>query len=107
MFRVATDVVSPVRLVAVPALPVTEPLIGLVKVLLSERIVEEAAVIVMFVEPSKATPLMVLVAANLVAVPALPLILPLMSEENVLLPEKVFASLNRVDDAAPASEVRK
>ena len=61
-----------------PALPEIEPVMMFEKmfvpenVLLSPRSVEEAAVTVMSVEPSKGMPLMFLVAASLVAVPALP-----------------------------------
>ena len=86
--------VSPVKLVAVEALPVTLPAIGaltvkfpnvptLVKlepVTVDFKVVpvncsaDAAAAIVISALPSKATPLMVFEAANLVAVPALPVV---------------------------------
>ena len=57
-------------LVTVPALPEMEPLIVLVKVLVSARRVVEA--MMMFVDPLKETPLMVRAFWSVVAVPALP-----------------------------------
>ena len=92
LFRVATVVISPVRLLAVAALPVTLPTIGLLTVKLDkvptlvklEPVTVEfivvpvncsAAVVVAMVIsalPSKATPLIFFGAASFVAVPALP-----------------------------------
>lgn len=69
-------------LVTVPAFPVIEPVMVLLKVLLPEKVlllarrVEEAAVMVMSCEPLKAVPLMFLEVSRMVAVPALPEIEP-------------------------------
>ena len=69
-------------LVTVPALPVIEPVMVLLKVLLPEKVlllarsVEEAAVIVMSADPLKEVPLMFRAFWRMVAVPALPLIEP-------------------------------
>lgn len=57
-----------------------------VNVLLFARSVEEAAKMVMSVEPSKATPLMFFVAASLVAVPALPPIDTVVVDVHVGMP---------------------
>jgi hypothetical protein len=72
------------RRVAVPALPVIEPVMVLLNVLVPEKVllfarsVEEAAVMVMSVEPLNAVPLMLREFWRRVAVPALP---PMLSEE--------------------------
>ena len=72
------NVVVYTPLVTVPALPVIEPLIVLLKmlvplnVLLFAKSVEEAAVTVMLEVPSKVTPLMVRPVWRAVAVEALP-----------------------------------
>ena len=60
---------------SVPRVGSVEKLLVPEKVLLFERIVEEAAVIVILPEPSKETLLMVTGLASFVAVPALPEIL--------------------------------
>ncbi len=70
------------------------------KVLVSERSVDDAAVMVMLAVPSKEVPLMVRGVWSAVAVPAFPAMEPVMVEEKVLEPEKVFASARSVDDAA-------
>jgi len=90
--------------VAVAALPVTLPAIGLVTVKLpsvptdvNEEVttllakvvpvsVPAAAGTVMFAEPSKLTPLIVLGVASVVAVPALPVTLPAIGLVTVKLP---------------------
>ena len=92
LFNVATLVVSPVKPVAVAALPVMLPSMGLVTFRLTsvptlvklEPVTVEfrlapvsvpaAAGTVIFALPSKATPLIFFEAASLVAVPALPVI---------------------------------
>ena len=92
LFRVATGVVSPVRLLAVAALPVILPTIGLVTVKLVnvptlvklEPVtvdfkvlpvnVPASAVTVISPVPSNATPLMFFGVSNLVAVAALPVV---------------------------------
>ena len=92
LFRVATLEVSPVKLVAVAAFPVTLPAIGLVTVKFAnvptlvklEPVtvdfnvvpvnVSAAAGALISALPSNATPLMFFEAANLVAVAALPVI---------------------------------
>jgi hypothetical protein len=95
-------------LVTVPALPETSPVIKELKILLPEKVllfasrVLEAAVIVMFCEPSNAVPLMLRGVARVLAVPALPEILPVMVVEKVLVPEKVLLSAKRVEEAALA-----
>ena len=70
------------------------------KVLAFARSVEEAAVMVMLPVPSKETPLMVRGVWRAVAVPALPLMDPVMVEEKVLLPEKVLELARSVEEAA-------
>ena len=71
-----------------------------VKVLLSERSVEDAALIVIFDEPLNETPLIVRAVWSAVAVPAFPLTDPVMSDEKTSLPLKVLLSLSNVEDAA-------
>ena len=70
------------------------------KVLLFERSVEEAAVMVMLAVPSKEVPLMVRGVWSWVAVPALPETAPVMVLEKVLLPEKVLLFERSVEEAA-------
>jgi len=69
-------------------------------VLLFASSVDDAAVIVMSAVPLKETPLMFRAVWSAVAVPALPEMEPVMSEEKVLEPEKVFASARSVEEAA-------
>ncbi len=95
---------SPVALVSVIEAGVPYALVP-EKVLLSERSVEEAAVIVMFAVPLKETPLMVRAFWSAVAVPALPEIEPVMRLENMLLPEKVLESARSVEEAKDHVEV--
>lgn len=79
-------------MVTVPALPEIEPVMVLSKVLLPEKVlllarrVEEAAVIVMSAEPLKAVPLMFLEVWRMVAVPALPVIEPVIVPETERAP---------------------
>ncbi len=68
--------------------------------LLLARIVEEAAVIVMSAVPLNETLLMLRAFWSAVAVPAFPLIEPVIVFENVLVPEKVLSLARSVDDAA-------
>ncbi len=96
----AKEVVVALVRVVVPNIVVPEKVLVPVKVLLLARSVEDAAVMVMFVVPSKEVPLMVRGVWSAVAVPALPELEPVIVEENVLLPEKVLASARSVDDAA-------
>ena len=77
------------------------------KVLLFASKVEDAAVIVMFAVPSKETPLIVRGVWSAVAVPAFPEMEPVMVEEKVFTPLKVFASLRSVELAAVRDEVAK
>ena len=64
------------------------------------RSVEEAAVIVIAAEPSKLVPLIARGVARVVAVPALPVMLPVIVLEKVLFPLKVLASARSVEEAA-------
>jgi hypothetical protein len=102
-------------LYSVPLFPATRPervpKVGSVekvfapeKVLLSERSVVEA--MVMFTVPLKETPLIVRAFWRAVAVPAFPETEPVMVLLKVLLPLQVLVSARRVEEAAPASEVR-
>ena len=105
-------VVAEVALVAVAAFPVMLPAIGFVTVKFANvptEVSEEltivagssvpvrplaAAPIVMSAEPSNATPLMFLLAASLVAVPALPVTAPaigLVTVKPVKVPTEVIA----------------
>ena len=70
------------------------------KVLLSERSVEDAALIVMLLEPLNDTPLMVRAVCSVVAVPAFPVIDPLTGLLKITLPEKVSLSERMVEEAA-------
>jgi len=60
----------------------------------------------MFADPSKATLLIVLVAANFVAVPALPEMEPVIKLLKISVPDHVFVSPRRVEEAAPEREVK-
>jgi hypothetical protein len=90
---------------AVPAFPETEPVIRDEKTLfplnalLSDRSVEEAAVIVMFDPPLNETPLMVRGVWRRDAVPAFPETEPVIRDEKMLFPEKVLLSARSVVDA--------
>lgn len=68
-----------------------------VKALLSAKSVVEATT--MFAEPLKETPLIVRVFWRIVALPALPVIAPVMVWEKELAPEKPLLSERRVDEA--------
>ncbi len=70
------------------------------KVFASLKSVEEAAVTVMFAVPSKETPLIWRAVWSAVAVPAFPEMEPVIVEEKVFDPEKVFASARSVEEAA-------
>jgi hypothetical protein len=96
--------------VTVPALPEIEPVMRLEnvllpeKVLLSARAVEEAAVIVMFCEPSKAVPLIFLGVVSVAAEPALPVTDPeigLVAER--LVKEPVVEKREVVVDCEPVA----
>jgi hypothetical protein len=75
-------------------------------VLLSAKRVDDAAVIVIAAEPSKFTLLMARGVVSFVAVPAFPVIEPVIAFAKVSLPEKALLSDNKVELAAPANEVR-
>ena len=93
-FEIANEVV-----VAPVAVMFWKPLVP-VKVFTFESNVEDAANSVMFAVPSNDTPLIVRAFWRAVAVPALPEIEPVMSEENVFEPLKVFALASSVEEAA-------
>ena len=93
-------------LVTVSALPVTEPLIGWlkvllpVKVLLSESAEDDAALIVISDVPLNDTPLIFLAFCSAVAVPAFPEIEPVIVAEKMLAPLHVLLLTRSVEDAA-------
>jgi hypothetical protein len=91
--------------VAVPALPEIEPemvfekVLVPLKVLLFARSVDEAAVMVMSCEPLKAVPLMFLEVWRRVAVPAFPVIEPVMVLATVRAPKLAAAAKRLVLEA--------